>query len=121
MWNNFDPHSCEIFFSCGDMKKMSVIETLHSKKSQIQLATQLVKMILKIDDIRSPKDMWTRSVDTPNYIQYFYSHSHDTALICLIIINLQKIISGGSEDISENMCVVWLQEKVKSSSSGGHS
>lgn len=42
---------------CGDMKSMSVIETLHSKKSQIQLATQLVKMILKIDDIRSPKDM----------------------------------------------------------------
>merc|ERR1711972_846275 len=42
---------------CGDMKKLSVIETLHSKKSQIQLATQLVKMILKIDDIRSPKDM----------------------------------------------------------------
>jgi len=42
---------------CGDMKQLSVIETLHSKKSQIQLATQLVKMILKIDDIRSPKDM----------------------------------------------------------------
>jgi len=44
-------------YRCGDMKQMSVIETLHSKKSQIQLATQLVKMILKIDDIRSPKDM----------------------------------------------------------------
>merc|ERR1739841_313501 len=42
---------------CGDMKQMAVIETLHSKKSQIQLATQLVKMILKIDDIRSPKGM----------------------------------------------------------------
>merc|ERR1712088_310018 len=41
----------------GDMKQQSVIETLHSKKSQIQLATQLVKMILKIDDIRSPADM----------------------------------------------------------------
>merc|ERR1719461_560557 len=41
----------------SDMKEQSVIETLHSKKSQIQLATQLVKMILKIDDIRSPKDM----------------------------------------------------------------
>merc|ERR1719507_1244956 len=37
----------------SDMKEQSVIETLHSKKSQIQLATQLVKMILKIDDIRS--------------------------------------------------------------------
>jgi len=40
-----------------DMKEQSVIETLQSKKSQIQLATQLVKMILKIDDIRSPSDM----------------------------------------------------------------
>jgi len=41
----------------GDMKELHVIETLHSKKSQIQLATQLVKMILKIDDIRSPSNM----------------------------------------------------------------
>jgi len=39
-----------------DMRKEHVIETLHSKKSQILLATQLVKMILKIDDIRSPAD-----------------------------------------------------------------
>lgn len=38
----------------NDMKKQNVIETLHSKKQQIVLATQLVKMILKIDDIRSP-------------------------------------------------------------------
>lgn len=37
----------------NDMKKQNVIEALHSKKSQILLATQLVKMILKIDDIRS--------------------------------------------------------------------
>jgi len=41
----------------NDMKEQYVIETLHSKKSQIMLATQLVKMILKIDDIRSPADM----------------------------------------------------------------
>merc|ERR1711997_870211 len=40
-----------------DMKEQSVIETLHSKKSQILLATQLVKMILKIDDVRSPAGM----------------------------------------------------------------
>lgn len=38
------------------MKKQNVIETLHSKKQQIVLATQLVKMILKIDDVRSPND-----------------------------------------------------------------
>ena len=37
-----------------DMKQQNVIESLHSKKQQILLATQLVKMILKIDDIRSP-------------------------------------------------------------------
>jgi len=39
-----------------DMKVQNVLEPLHSKKQQIQLATQLVKMILKIDDIRSPAD-----------------------------------------------------------------
>lgn len=38
------------------MKVQNVIETLHSKKQQIMLATQLVKMILKIDDVRSPAD-----------------------------------------------------------------
>ena len=36
----------------NDMKKQVVIESLHSKKSQILLATQLVKIILKIDDVR---------------------------------------------------------------------
>uniref|UniRef100_A0A1B6KJV8 T-complex protein 1 subunit epsilon n=1 Tax=Graphocephala atropunctata TaxID=36148 RepID=A0A1B6KJV8_9HEMI len=40
----------------NDMKEQHVIETLRSKKQQIVLATQLVKMILKIDDIRSPND-----------------------------------------------------------------
>lgn len=35
------------------MKAQNVIETLTSKKQQISLATQLVKMILKIDDIRT--------------------------------------------------------------------
>ena len=36
------------------MKEQMVIESMHSKKQQILLATQLVKMILKIDDIRAP-------------------------------------------------------------------
>lgn len=40
----------------SDMKEHHVIESLHSKKQQIILATQLVKMILKIDDVRSPAD-----------------------------------------------------------------
>ena len=39
-----------------DMKEQNVLEPLHSKIQQIMLATQLVKMILKIDDIRSPAD-----------------------------------------------------------------
>lgn len=39
---------------CSDMKTQSVIETLIGKKQQIYLATQLVRMILKIDDIRVP-------------------------------------------------------------------
>ena len=38
----------------ADMKQQNVIETLVSKKQQIMLATQVVKMILKIDDIRAP-------------------------------------------------------------------
>jgi len=38
----------------NDMKVQHVIESLHSKKQQILLATQLVKMVLKIDDIRTP-------------------------------------------------------------------
>lgn len=37
-----------------DMKTQGVIETLIGKKQQIYLATQLVRMILKIDDIRVP-------------------------------------------------------------------
>ena len=37
-----------------DMKTQRVIETLIGKKQQIFLATQLVRMILKIDDIRGP-------------------------------------------------------------------
>lgn len=40
----------------NDMKAQNVIEALRSKKQQILLSTQLVKMILKIDDIRSPND-----------------------------------------------------------------
>jgi len=39
-----------------DMKKQRVFETLIGKKQQLLLATQLVKMILKIDDIMTPND-----------------------------------------------------------------
>ncbi|KAK0418004.1 hypothetical protein QR680_013320 [Steinernema hermaphroditum] len=40
----------------NDMKEQKVIETLLSKKEQISLATQVVRMILKIDDVRVPDD-----------------------------------------------------------------
>lgn len=37
------------------MKKQQVLETLSGKRQQVQLATQLVRMILKIDDVRSDR------------------------------------------------------------------
>lgn len=40
----------------NDMRAQHVIESLRSKRQQLILATQLVKMILKIDDVRSPAD-----------------------------------------------------------------
>ena len=48
-----------VYVACDllvDMKEQHVIETLLSKKQQIMLATQVVRMILKIDDIRAPSD-----------------------------------------------------------------
>eukprot|EP00127_Corallochytrium_limacisporum_P003626 Clim_evm14s151 gene=Clim_evmTU14s151 len=38
----------------SDMREQMVIETLNAKKQQFLLATQVVKMILKIDDVRQP-------------------------------------------------------------------
>lgn len=40
-------------FATADMRKLGVFETLIGKQEQIQLAVQVVKMILKIDDIIS--------------------------------------------------------------------
>eukprot|EP00742_Colponemidia_sp_Colp-10_P000261 GILJ01000294.1.p1 GENE.GILJ01000294.1~~GILJ01000294.1.p1 ORF type:complete len:541 (+),score=103.50 GILJ01000294.1:63-1685(+) len=40
----------------NDMREQLVYETLSSKVQQLQLATQVVKMILKIDDIISPTE-----------------------------------------------------------------
>ncbi|KAI4463321.1 chaperonin [Holotrichia oblita] len=40
----------------ANMREQHVIESLKSKRQQIKLATQLVKMILKIDDVRSSND-----------------------------------------------------------------
>lgn len=38
------------------MKEQKVYETYLSKKQQFELATQVVKMILKIDDVIAPDD-----------------------------------------------------------------
>lgn len=38
----------------NNMQTNKVFETLLSKKGQLQLATQVVKMILKIDDVIEP-------------------------------------------------------------------
>lgn len=38
------------------MKVQKVYETFFSKKQQFELATQVVKMILKIDDVISPEE-----------------------------------------------------------------
>ena len=51
IWSWFS--SLFISFDTTDMKEQHVIETLHGKKQQFSLATQLVRMILKIDDVRS--------------------------------------------------------------------
>jgi T-complex protein 1 subunit epsilon len=40
----------------NDMRKQRVFETLIGKQQQLLLATQLVKMILKIDDVIQPND-----------------------------------------------------------------
>ena len=38
----------------NDMKEQNVFETLIGKQQQMLLATQVVKMILKIDDVITP-------------------------------------------------------------------
>lgn len=44
----------------NDMKEQNVFETLIGKQQQILLATQVVKMILKIDDVISPSEYWLK-------------------------------------------------------------
>jgi T-complex protein 1 subunit epsilon len=40
-----------LFTGTNDMKVQKVIETLHGKSEQFRLATQIAKMVLKIDDV----------------------------------------------------------------------
>ncbi|KAF7456412.1 putative T-complex protein 1, epsilon subunit (TCP-1-epsilon) [Cryptosporidium felis] len=42
----------------GNMEKLNVFESLTSKQHQLALATQAVKMILKIDDVIKPSDLF---------------------------------------------------------------
>lgn len=42
----------------NDMREQNVFETLIGKQQQILLATQVVKMILKIDDVITPSEFW---------------------------------------------------------------
>lgn len=39
-----------------DLSKFGIFESLHSKVQQLSLATQVVKMILKIDDVITPTE-----------------------------------------------------------------
>jgi T-complex protein 1 subunit epsilon len=40
-----------VFAGNNNMKDQKVIETLHGKTEQFRLATQIAKMVLKIDDV----------------------------------------------------------------------
>jgi T-complex protein 1 subunit epsilon len=40
----------------NNMKLQGVYEGFHAKRQQFQLATQVVKMILKIDDVIKPME-----------------------------------------------------------------
>lgn len=53
------------------MKEQKVFETLLSKKGQLQLATQVVKMILKIDDVIEPMGNWNDLSKLFVYISYW--------------------------------------------------
>lgn len=39
-----------------NMYEQGIFESVNSKKQQLQLATQVVKMILKIDDVIAPQE-----------------------------------------------------------------
>lgn len=43
--------SCDSISGATDMKEQGVFETLRGKQQQMRLATQVVRMILKIDDV----------------------------------------------------------------------
>jgi T-complex protein 1 subunit epsilon len=46
-----------MFKGTNDMREQKVFETLIGKQQQINLATQVVRMILKIDDVIAPGEV----------------------------------------------------------------
>lgn len=59
LWFFWQEHNPHLGIDCNDvgtndMREQNVFETLIGKKQQVLLATQVVKMILKIDDVISP-------------------------------------------------------------------
>ena len=57
--SQLEEKNCHLGVNCfnqaqTDMKEQHVFEGVKAKKQQIQLATQVAKMILKIDDIITP-------------------------------------------------------------------
>jgi T-complex protein 1 subunit epsilon len=52
--NNWLGIDCNLKGDGGDMNAQGIYESLRSKAEQLRLSTQVVRMILKIDDIISP-------------------------------------------------------------------
>lgn len=105
-------------FAPTDMKQQHVVETLIGKKQQILLATQVVKMILKIDDIRSPgeiedwrpprtlTDFWAEVLGTSP------EHHVQTALHIAIYHLIQKCSSCCCIKVTIKMLVRWTFQTV---------
>ena len=80
------------------MKEQHVIETLIGKKQQISLATQLVKMILKIDDIRTQGERsWC--------VTYCVTRTHYGTLWC----NARTVWLNHKFNLSQDWCFVGLK------------
>ncbi|CAF3016220.1 unnamed protein product [Rotaria sp. Silwood2] len=94
------------------MKAQSVIETLIGKRQQISLATQLVRMILKIDDIRLPGESFTTKEVQRLYSRFKTLDKRDCGfltredLLCIPEVNInplgERLIDVIVEDYGEN-------------------
>lgn len=92
------------------MREQDVFETLIGKQQQILLATQVVKMILKIDDVISPSDYWgiisvlPHSEGYPVLIVLYGSLQNNCSLVrnmfCLCIFELPSSLLVGNRMIN---------------------